>query len=126
MSSATPSPFERDVRIYLEDMLEFSGDVLAYTQGFTLQTWQQDPMRVDASLRKLSLIGEAATRVPEAVRAQAPEIPWRKIIGLRNRLMHAYPATDASAIWSVIDKDLPALQAALRDLLDKLPPSPTP
>ncbi len=107
-------------------MLEFSGDVLAYTQGFTLQTWQQDPMRVDASLRKLSLIGEAATRVPEAVRAQAPEIPWRKIIGLRNRLMHAYPATDASAIWSVIDKDLPALQAALRDLLDKLPPSPTP
>ncbi len=122
MSNATPSPFERDYRIYLEDMLEFSQDVLRYTQGLTLAAWQSDSMRVDASLRKLSLIGEAATRVTDEIRAQAPDIPWRKIVGLRNRLMHAYPATDDSAIWSIVTGDLPPLQAALTALMASLPP----
>jgi uncharacterized protein with HEPN domain len=75
-------------------------------------------------LRKLSLIGEAATRVPESIRAQAPDLPWRKVVGLRNRLMHAYPSTDASAIWSIVTVDVPAMQAELRALLAKLPPSP--
>ncbi len=124
MSNETPLPFERDYRMYLEDMLEFSQDVVGYTRGLTLAAWQADAMRVDASLRKLSLIGEAATRVPDAIRSQAADIPWRKIVGLRNRLMHAYPATDDSAIWSIVTGDVPALQGSLKQLLAKLPPSP--
>lgn len=123
MSNATPSPFERDHRICLEDMLEFSGDVVDYTHGLSLEAWQSDAMRVDATLRKLSLIGEAATRVPDDIRALAPGVPWRKIVGLRNRLMHAYPATDDSAIWTVVMGDVPALQVALTALLDQLPPA---
>ncbi len=103
-------------------MLEFSQDVLRYTQGLTLAAWQSDSMRGDASLRELSLIGEAATRVTDEIRAQAPDIPWRKIVGLRNRLMHAYPATDDSAIWSIVTGDLPPLQAALTALMASLPP----
>jgi len=71
MSSATPSPFERDHRLYLEDMLEFSEAVIAYTRGQTLASWQADPMRMDATLRKLTLIGEAATRARRHPRAGA-------------------------------------------------------
>lgn len=125
MSNATPSPFERDHRIYLEDMLAFSGDVADYTRGLSLRAWQADAMRVDATLRKLSLIGEAAMRVPDDVRALAPTIPWRKIVGLRNRLMHAYPATDDSAIWTIVMGDVPELQVSLKALLEQLPPAPT-
>lgn len=110
--------------MYLEDMLEFSGDVIGYTQGLTLAAWQADAMRVDASLRKLSLIGEAATRVPDSIRHQAPDIPWRKIVGLRNRLMHAYLATDDSAIWSIVTRDLPQLRLSLQTLLASLPLPP--
>ena len=112
--------------MYLEDMLEFSQDVVDYAQGLTLAAWQTDSMRLDATLRKLSLIGEAATQVPESIRSQAPAIPWRKIVGLRNRLMHAYPETDDSAIWSIVASDVPALQTSLRALLSALPPSPAP
>lgn len=119
-----PSPFERDYRIYLEDMLEFSADVAAYTGHLELEAWRADRMRVDATLRKLSLIGEAATRVPDHIREQAPDIPWRKVVGLRNRLMHAYPATDDSAIWSIVTADLPALRTSLAALLARLPPAP--
>jgi uncharacterized protein with HEPN domain len=124
MSNATPLPFERDYRLYLDDMLEFAGDVVTYTSGHSMATWQADNLRVDATLRKLSLIGEAATRVPDSIRSQAPGLPWRKVVGLRNRLMHAYPSTDTSAVWSIVTTDVPALQAELRALLAKLPPSP--
>jgi uncharacterized protein with HEPN domain len=58
------------------------------------------------------------------MRSQATGIPWRKIVGLRNRLMHAYPATDDSAIWSIVTGDVPALRASLKALLAVLPPGP--
>lgn len=102
MSSETPSPSEapggRDWRLYLEDMQEFCQPVADYTAGHTLASWSAEPMRLDATMRRLTPIGEAATRIPTEIRDMAPDIPWRRIIGLRNRLMHAYPATDTSVI----------------------------
>lgn len=106
--------------MHLEDMLEFCGDVLAFTTGHDGESLRRDAMRLDATLRKLSLIGEAATRIPEAIRARAPDIPWRRIVAARNRVMHAYQGIDMSAVWSMISKDVPALQASLRALLDRL------
>ncbi len=61
--------------VHLEDMLEFCGDVLAYTTGHDGESLRRDAMRLDATLRKTPLIGEAATRIPEANRARAPDIP---------------------------------------------------
>ena len=106
--------------MYLEDMLEFCGDVLAYTAGHDGEALQRDSMRLDATLRKLSLIGEAATRVPEVIRDKAPDVPWRRIVAARNRVMHAYQGIDISAVWSMVSRDIPALQAALRALLQRL------
>lgn len=120
MSNETPSPSERDHRIYLEDMLEFCNSVLAYTAGHDAKSLGADAMRLDATLRKLSLIGEAATRVPEAIRALAPDIPWRKIVATRNRMVHAYQDTEMSALWSIVSADVPALHIALQVLLQRL------
>lgn len=117
MSSETPFPFERDYRVYIEDMLEFSEDVLIYTQGQSLESLRTDAMRLDATLRKLSLIGEAAARVPDDIRSLAPDIPWRKVVGAHYLSMHAYQATEMSAIWSIVSMDVPALQRALQSLL---------
>jgi len=103
-------------------MLEFCQAVTDYSAGHTLSSWSAEAMRFDATMRKLSLIGEAATRVPAEIRDMAPDIPWRRIIGLRNRLMHAYPATDATVVWAIVTGDLPALAVALRSLLERLPP----
>jgi len=106
--------------MYLEDMLEFCEAVLSYTAGQNVESLGADAMRLDATLRKLSLIGEAAMRVPEAIRVLAPAIPWRKIVGTRNRLMHAYQATELSAIWSIVSVDLPKLRLDLKSLLDQV------
>lgn len=103
--------------MYLEDMLEFCESVLTYTAGHTARSLGADAMRLDATLRKLSLIGEAARRVPEDIRASAPDIPWRKIIATRNRVIHVYQDTEMSALWSIVSSDVPALHLALQALL---------
>jgi uncharacterized protein with HEPN domain len=121
MSNATPSPSEdRDTRLYVEDMLEFCEDVLEYTQGFDRYALAADRMRLDATLRKMTLIGEAATRVPPEVRALAPDVPWRKIVGTRNRLMHTYLGIDMATVWSIVSRELPDLRHSLKELLNRI------
>jgi uncharacterized protein with HEPN domain len=71
----------------------------------------------DATLRNLELIGEAATRLPDEVRAENPDIPWRKVIATRNRLIHAYLGIDNDTVWSIIQDDLPELIEGLRRIL---------
>ena len=120
MSSETPSPsIERDWRLYVYDMVEFCDQVLHYTAGFDLDGLRADRMRYDATLRNLELIGEAATHVPMEVRAAAPDIPWRQVIGTRNRLAHAYLTMEPETLWLIITQHLPPLRQRLVDLADE-------
>ena len=107
---------ERKWRFYLDDMLGFARKVLTYTAGLDQQAFVADSRTYDATVRNLELVGEAATRVPEAVRAAHPEIPWRQIVATRNRLIHAYLGIDNDTLWSVIQDDIPELLAALERL----------
>lgn len=66
-----------------------------------------------AGVAIITRIGEAASRVPEADRAARPDVPWRQIVGMRNRLVHDYDIVDYSLVWTVITADAPALRAAL-------------
>lgn len=106
--------------MYLEDMLEFCDAVLVYTADQNAKSLGADAMRLDATLRKLSLIGEAATRVPEAIRELAPDIAWRKIVATRNRMIHAYQDTEITPLWSIVSSDVPALRLSLQTLLQRL------
>ena len=90
-----PSSSDRDTSLYLEDMADFCDRVLEYTRGMDAAALRADPMRHDAVLRNLELIGEAATHVPDTVRAAYSESPSRSIIAPRNRLIHAYLGIDA-------------------------------
>ncbi len=74
----------RSWRFYIQDMIEFSERVLAYTAGLDQDTFVADRFTYDATLRNLELIGEAATHVPNEVRAAHPVIQWRRIVGTRN------------------------------------------
>ena len=73
----------------------------------------------------MELIGEAANYIPSAIRDEHPEIPWRAIIGARNRLAHAYLSMDDDLIWTMIQDAIPKLLPALRDLLDTTSKDPT-
>ena len=106
----------RGWRFYVTDMIEFCEKVLSYTEGMDQAAFVADGLTCDATLRNLELIGEAATHVPSAVRERHPEIPWRSIVGARNRLAHGYLSVDDDLIWNIVRDDIPALLPALRKL----------
>ena len=107
-------------RFFLDDMIDFAGKVLAYTEGLDQAGFVASGLTYDATLRNLELIGEAATHIPEAVRDAHPEIPWRMIIATRNRLIHGYLGIDDDILWSIIRDDIPDLLPLLRALKNKV------
>lgn len=117
--------FERDESMYVEDMLEFCKKALAYAEPLTETTLTVDAMRYDAILRNIELIGEAASRPRPAERALAPAVPWREIVGTRNRVAHGYLGISATTVWDILTVELPALQPLLLELLERMPAVPS-
>ncbi|HQS90497.1 MAG: nucleotidyltransferase [Polaromonas sp. 39-63-203] len=113
MSEAT-SP--REWRFYVHDMIGFCERILAFTRGTGRAEFPADAMRYDATVRNIELVGEAATHVPESIRQNHPEIPWRMIIATRNQLIHGYLGIDDDVLWSIVQSDIPALLTSLRVL----------
>ena len=103
----------REWRFYLHDMIGCCEKVLAFTQGFQQLRFQNDAMRFDATVRNVELIGEAASHIPDAVRAAEPQIPWRMLIATRNQLIHGYAGLDNDILWSIVAVDVPILLAQL-------------
>lgn len=79
-----------DYRLFLDDILEAINKIREYTAGLGYCAFVKDSKTQDAVVRNLEIIGEAAGRLPEPVRLEAPEIEWRKIVGLRNILAHEF------------------------------------
>ncbi len=107
-----PSPSERDSWLYVEYMRTFCERVLAHSQGVEREAFTAEDMHCDATLRNLESLGEAASRVPDELRARAPGIPWRQVIATRNRLIHAYLGIDFDTVWSIVRDAAPALHRA--------------
>lgn len=95
-------------------MIGFAEKVVDYTAGLDQAAFVANGLRYDATLRNLELIGEAATHVPDTIRAGHPEVPWRLTIALRNRLIRGYLGIDNDTLWSVIQCDVPQLLRELR------------
>ena len=84
----------RDIILLLEDMFASCNKIKIYTKGFSFDDFIADNKTIDAVVRNFEIIGEAANRVPNEFRAAHPEIPWIRISGFRNRLIHEYFGVD--------------------------------
>ena len=109
----------RDPRERLRDILEAIAaieryrdrDKLAFASDELLQAW---------FLRHLQIIGEAARALPDDVRSMAPGVPWPRIIGMRNILVHGYFAIDTEIVWEAATRDVPKMKPAIERLLHAL------
>ena len=107
----------RDPRLYLDDILEAIAQIQEYTTGLDYAMFTQDRKTQDAVVRNLEIVGEAAGRLPESLKAIVADIEWRKIIGLRNILAHQYIGVSLPIVWDVVQKKLGPLEAVCRELL---------
>jgi uncharacterized protein with HEPN domain len=101
-------------------MLEAVERIGSYTEGLDFDQFVQDHKTADAVLRNLQVLGEAAGRVPEDVRAQAPDIEWTRIIRSRHIVVHDYFGVDYEIIWRIVQVHLPPLRASLQTLQQHL------
>lgn len=109
--------YKREWSFYLNDMITFSENVLAYCEGLNLQAFIATGLNYDATVRNLELIGEAANHIPVEIRDKYNHlVPWRQLIATRNRLIHGYLGIDNDILWSIIQDDIPDLIVALQTI----------
>jgi len=107
----------RDYEIYLEDIRDAIDKIKRYTDGLSLEAFEQDDKTIDAVVRNLEIAGEAVKLIPDTVRLAHPGIEWKKIAGLRDILAHQYFGIDSEIIWDIIQNKLPALEKEIKEIL---------
>lgn len=109
----------RDARERLRDILEAIGHIERYAVRGR-EAFERDELIQGWFVRHLQIVGEAARSMPEDIRSQAPDIPWKDIVGMRHILVHDYFGINTDIVWGVIERDLPVLKQKIADLLHRL------
>ncbi len=111
---------KRDFRDYLLDIAESIDDVSAFTDGMDYGDFVADRKTVNAVIRSLEIIGEAAKRVPQKLRTRYPDIPWKYMAGMRDKLIHAYHGVDLEIVWMVVIDELPPLRSKVQRMVAEI------
>jgi uncharacterized protein with HEPN domain len=107
----------REFLDFVEDILDAMDKAEILVEGMTYAEFEGDFRTNFALVRALEIIGEATKRLPERVRAQYPEIPWRGMAGMRDRIIHGYDNVDLQIVWDVVQKDIPQIKPQIQKIL---------
>jgi len=100
---------KRPEREYLTDIVEAGRRIITYLANMEYAAFLQDTKTQDAVVRNLEIIGEAAKQVSEEFKNASPQIPWKNIAGMRDKLIHDYFGVNLDIVWNVVKQDLPVL-----------------
>jgi uncharacterized protein with HEPN domain len=110
----------RNYILFLEDIVNSMEKVKTYINNLTYAEFSEKDIVIDAVVRNLEVIGEAAKNVPMKIREENKQIPWRRMIGLRNIISHEYFGIDLNIVWTIITKNLPDTRKDIEELIGKL------
>lgn len=113
------TPINRNYNLYLEDMLTSMLRIEEYIGSMEFRKFKMTYMIVDAVIRNFEIIGEASKNVPAEIKNKYPEIPWKKMYGLRNLIAHEYFGIDYEMIWEISKNNLPQNSIDLRKIIEK-------
>jgi len=110
----------RDMTLYIKDILDAMNSIENFIVGMDFQAFKKDDKTSSAVIRKLEIIGEASEKVPEKIRTQSNQIPWKEMAGMRDRLIHFYFGVNLRLVWNAITEEIPKAKPHLQKILSQL------
>lgn len=102
---------------YIQDILDSINDLENFTQNITFEEFIEDKKTINAVTRSTEIIGEAAKKIPKSIKDKYPAIPWKKMTGMRDKLIHEYFGIDTEILWKVAKDELPPLKPLIQKIL---------
>lgn len=107
----------KDPGIFLKHIMESILNIEEFSKGLDFAEFSANRMKQSAIIRELEVIGEAAKNLPPEFTAKHPDVPWTRIAGMRDKLIHHYFGLNLERVWEVLEKDLPELKPKIKRLL---------
>ena len=108
---------KKDFLVYVDDIVDAMGKAEMFVVGLTYEQFEADWRTNFAVTRALEIIGEATKRLPTEFRQQHPDIPWKDMAGMRDRIIHGYDNVNLRIVWDVVKHDIPHLKPQLQQIL---------
>jgi uncharacterized protein with HEPN domain len=110
----------RDYKLFIKDIILAMESIEKFLEDMNIDELIQDDKTSSAIIRKFEIVGEAAKHVPSWLKEKSPEIPWKEMAGMRDRLIHAYFGIDYKLVWDAIKIEIPRIKPKLREILTEL------
>ena len=110
----------RNHSLYLKDILSAIDSIEKFVEGMEFEDFKQDDKTSSAVVRKFEIIGEAAKKVPTSLKKKYPEIPWKEMAGMRDKLIHFYFGIDYKLIWQTIKHRIPQIKPVILKIIPAL------
>lgn len=106
-------------RAFAKHILDSIDAIYSFLGNLPKEELEKDRLRQSAIIRELEIIGEAVKNLPDSIKKEHPDMPWKEIAGMRDKLIHHYFGVDLDIIWNVIKENLPKLKETIKDILAK-------
>lgn len=111
---------KRNYRLFVKDIWDSINKIEQFVEGLSFEDFIKDDKTVSAVIRKIEIVGEAAKNIPKSMKQKYPQLNWKGMAGMRNKLIHEYFGVDHEILWKVIKEDIPGIRPSIKQILENM------